>query len=293
MDFHDIIMLPGAETQTAFLLNLIGGLFARSDAKKRDRAAAEAAKVPVVTTHKVDLKGMVREGMEAGFNPMSILMNGGMAGWTTTSTTGQNAMAAVPTAPSVGSVIAGAAIKTVDDLRSDGWFRAPSPEYAAQTLPTIGGGYAPTGALSAMSFGGKVGNGGQATVNAGNNPFGFELKTPTVTESIPGLLKSDPYWADAESVTAEYEDLISMPYGVWKLYQNTLMTVTGKSKVERDKVYQDLSKKAGAAVTNAYDSVRRQLEGMSRGVAVKGDYYVDPYTALSPGGGYDKVNPLR
>lgn len=290
MELHDIIMVPGAETHTAFLLNLIGGLFARKDAKKRDKAAAEAAKVPVVTSHKVDLKGMVKEGMAAGFNPMSILMNGGMAGWTTTSTTGQNAMAAVPTAPSVGSVIAGAAQQTVEQIGSFLSAGGLSPSFAAQQMPSIGGGYAASGALSAGSYGGGTGS---AAAKTPSNPWGFEIKQPTVTPSMPGLIPTDPYWADAESVTAEYEDLISMPYGVWKLYQNTLYGVTGKSKVERDQVYQDTYKAATGAVSNALDSVKKQLEGWSSGVQVKGDYYVDPLSSLSPGTGYDKINPLR
>lgn len=100
-------------------ISLLGGLFGRSDAKKRDAAAAEAAKVPQVTSHQVDLSKLVTESRAAGFNPMTILNAGGLSAYTTTSVTGHNAMAAVPTAPSFGSVLAGAASSAFDIYRQD------------------------------------------------------------------------------------------------------------------------------------------------------------------------------
>ncbi|QIG67465.1 hypothetical protein EVB40_007 [Rhizobium phage RHph_TM3_3_14A] len=120
-------------------VSLVGGLMGRSDAKKRDAAAAKAAKVPVIsnTSHELDLKAMNAAAIAAGYNPMTILNAGGLSAFTKTrtETTGQNAMAAVPTAPSVGSVVAGAASSAFNIWRDDRQAAAQTAALSASVVP--------------------------------------------------------------------------------------------------------------------------------------------------------------
>ncbi|MEM5245114.1 hypothetical protein VTU32_12355 [Thermoanaerobacter sp. CM-CNRG TB177] len=146
-------------------VSLVGGLMGRSDAKKRDAAAAKAAKVPVIsnTSHEVDLKALNAAAIAAGYNPMTILNAGGLSAFTKTrtETTGQNAMAAVPTAPSVGSVVAGAASSAFNIWRDDRQAAAQTAALSASSFPPAPRpGNSLMAVLTGTAAGGASGGGG-------------------------------------------------------------------------------------------------------------------------------------
>jgi len=271
-DCHFLNALIGAG------LSLASGLMGRADAKKRDRAAAEAAKVPVVTSHKLDLKGMNQAAIEAGYNPMTILQAGGMSAFTTTSTTGQNAMAAVPTAPSVGSVFAGAAMSAFDIYRDDQKTAAAAATYfppaPVQGTP-FSGAVVRGGAFSSGGFAG-----GAKTVA---NPYGYEQKQASQTKSMPWLLDTDTKFADTEAIETEYGEPISWVYGVGKLWANTLKTATGMSSDERAAMFTRGFDKAGSLAVDAVDYVDKWLDGSAAGTTGKPggkvDQFNDPFPA--------------
>ncbi|UIB81424.1 hypothetical protein [Flyfo microvirus Tbat2_108] len=233
-----------------FLGALIGGLFARSSAKKAAKAAEEAAKVPVVTdtTHTVDLLAMNNAAIEAGYNPMTLLNAGGLSAFTTTKnvTTGQNAMAAAQAkaaVPSMGSVFAGALGGALDSLTSS-VFQAAAPmskDYFPPAPPkTVGMADAlgwntlaktAGGAKVAGSSGFVTGmNGKQATVLG--NPMVPEAGEVTVTNPWP-VQKVDPYFRDAEGTETRSSDVVSNAYGVWVTGMDWMYDMTGISYPDR------------------------------------------------------------
>lgn len=233
--------------------SLVGGLFARSDAKKRDKAAAEAAKVPVVTSHKVDLPGLVSSAEAAGFNPLTILNAGGLSAFTTTTTTGQNAMAAVPTAPSFGSVLSGAVGKGIDIYREDAQRAADRQVAALSSFPA-----APRLDMASIfartAGGGKAGGGGVQfgavpSLTSGANdgrPLSFTYEQSSVTNPHTSAYV-DPTLADAETSETRYGDseLLSMATGAYTLYSDLVYNLTGSTNAGRNAVY-----------SNAWEAVR-------------------------------------
>lgn len=227
-------------------VSLVGGLAGRSDAKKRDKAAAEAAKVPVVTSHTVDLPGLVRSAEEAGFNPQTILNAGGLSAFTTTSTTGQNAMAAVPTAPSFGSVLAGAAGTAFNIYREDMDRKTaalssfpPAPKLGmAEALGwTAGGGKALGGGARFGAVPTMARNGGRAAM-AGMPTDGRAIRpsveTPTMTN--PNVFYSvDPTQPDAEMMETRKGDSEVNSFLSWARVEEAdfLYNLTGTTAFQR------------------------------------------------------------
>lgn len=248
---------------------LFGGMSAKKDAEKRDKAAAKAAEVPVETDteHTVDLKGLVEKAQEAGFNPMTILNAGGLAAFTKThtKTTGQNAMAAVPTAPSTGSVIAGALSTGFNIYREDAAAEraervAAMSSFPARPTATLGS------ILTGTPAGGKAGGGGAQFAAAP----ALKAGAPVVPEFERGTKvnphstwKVDPTIPSAEDGETEYGDLLGNVFGVRNLYLNTLYNLTGMTEPERHKYYGEVyeSAKTGAmsGVSNAQDWIKKAV----------------------------------
>lgn len=217
-------------------ISLLGGLFGRSDAKKRDAAALEASKVPVVTTG--NLKEMVAAAEAAGFNPQTVLNAGGLSAFNTV--TGQNAMAGVPTAPSMGSVFANAAGNAFNIWRED---RANALS-SFPPAPTRGGiasvigatrrsGLAPalTSNNSApIQLAGTVGGGIGAAATSSRSktemPYNpLDYVDPPVTNPEPlgrkspmGFDRHDPSVPDfgaREERDGEWGSLVDLPWHFW------------------------------------------------------------------------------
>lgn len=253
-------------------ISLFGGLSARKDAKKRDAAAAEAAKVPVETeqrvSHRVDLPALVAQSQAAGFNPMTILNAGGLSAFTETeqwtSTTGQNAMAAVPTAPSFGTVLAGAASTAFNIARED--------MQAAKTAALSSFPPAPrmdmATALGWSAGGGVAGGGGaqfraSPSLHADGRPIKGSIETPTVTNPHTSAYV-DPSLPDAEMSETRYGDseILSMLTGGYTIYSDLVYNLTGSTNAGRNAVYG----KAYDAVKGAYNNAASYLRGVSGGV---------------------------
>lgn len=240
-------------------VSLVGGIAGRKDAKKRDKAAAEAAKVPVVTSHTVDLPGLVRQAEEAGFNPQTILNAGGLSAFTTTTTTGQNAMAAVPTAPSMGSVLAGAAGTAFNIYREDMQTKAaalssfpPAPKMGmAEALGwTPAGGKATGGGAAFGAVPTLARNGGAPVQKAmgkyNGAPVPFEVGEVTVTNPHTTAYV-DPTISDAELEETRYGDseLNATISFIERKYADTVYNLTGSTVAGRNRVY-----------SNAWNAVR-------------------------------------
>lgn len=225
-------------------VSMVGGLMGRSDAKKRDAAAAKAAKVPVITntSHEVDLAGMNAAAIAAGYNPMTILNAGGLSAFTKTrtETTGQNAMAAVPTAPSVGSVLANAAGTAFNIFREDAAAAAQTAALSS-SFPSV-----PRPSAGIMSIiggtpgGGRAGGGGLqfaarptlAAKTAKGNPMAPTMEAPTVTNPYEWG-KVDPTVRDAEMKETRSGDLSQAVWGLYVDAQDFLYNLTGMNSVKR------------------------------------------------------------
>lgn len=266
-------------------ISLIGGAKARSDAKKRDAAAAAAAEelknTPVVTdakaetSHVVDLPGLVKAAQDAGFNPMTILNAGGLSAFTKSTTTnwssvtGANAAAAaqmsVPTAPSMGTVVAGALSAGYNIYREDqaakkAYETAALSSFPSRPTATLGS------ILSGTPAGGNAGGGGaqfaakSALVAGAPQVPDFEKGTKVNPHST---WKVDPTIPSAEDGETEYGDLLGNVFGVRNLYLNTLYNLSGKTEPERHKYYAEVyeSAKTGAMgmATNAMEWVQKAV----------------------------------
>lgn len=232
-----------------FLGALIGGIFARKDAKKAAKLAAEAAKVPQVTTseHKVDLLAMNAAAIEAGYNPQTLLNAGGLSAFTKTTqtTTGHNAMAAAQAAgavPSMGSVFAGALGSTLDDLTAS-TFKAMAPMSTSYFPPAPSQGMAKamgwTDVISGTAGGGKSGGGGARVLatsalskNAGA-PVTPTIETPTVTNPH-NRYGVDPTIRDADAFSARYGEPGEWASAPWIVYNDTMYNLTGTTNAERN-----------------------------------------------------------
>lgn len=263
----------------AFLGALIGGLLGRSDAKKAARAAAEAAKVPIVTSHTVDLKGMNAAAIEAGYNPMTILNAGGLSGWTTTSTIGHNAMAAAQAkgaVPSIGSVISGALSSTIDSLAGA----------AFKSMAPMSSSYFPPAPTPDLGMAGALGWGKMQNTAGGGNAGGGGLQfrtTPTLSSSKVGaymaptqeagevvnphsVLSIDPTAQAAEA----WETYYSEPggyVGMMDNIKNTLIySATGITKAYRETMYGGAiaQLKKGALSTDAITARIKEVDMLGK-----------------------------
>lgn len=284
MQYSDYLMITGGDIPTthAFLgaliggaISLIGGAAARKDAKKRDAAAAEAAKVPVVTdstattSHEVDLPGLISAAEASGFNPMTILNAGGLSAFTTSTakthseTTGQNAMAAVPTAPSMGTVFANAASTGFNIYREDAaaktaannaalsQYPAAPPMSAAQALglTPAGGRTSISGSQAAFSVGPSL------SQRAGSGaPMMPEIEAPKTTNPHKRF-DIDPTIPGAEAYEQRYGDSELANTMAWGMtgFDDLWYNVTGKTSDER---YEQYGKPLINGAKSAFDSVR-------------------------------------
>lgn len=236
-----------------FLGALISGIFARKDAKKAAKAAAEAAKIPMVTTtdHVVDLLGMNKSAMEAGYNPMTILNAGGLSAFTktTNTTTGHNAMAAAQAqgaVPSMGSVFSNAFAGTIDSLAGS-VFKAVLPEAPMSKnyfppAPSSGMGMAEAmgwNTLAKTPGGSTMGTqGANYATGSGKVPKGLGLpltaqggeKTVTNPYQVAWV---DPTVADGETFETRYADLGSNAAVPYIAYQDYVTNMTGLNTTQR------------------------------------------------------------
>lgn len=265
-DFLTYVERDGALQETeCFLGALIGGLFGMADAKKRDKAAAKAAKVPVIsnTSHEVDLKGLNAAAIAAGYNPMTILNAGGLSAFTKTrtETTGQNAMAAVPTAPSFGSVFANALNSTVQSVASyasagagagalsaSSFLPAAVPSVASVMRATPAGGS--TGGAGGLQFGAAS----TLTAKKGGMPVVPSIEQPTLTNPHPNAA-IDPITRDASAYEERYGDVAGSAAGVWILYQDALRNLTGLNQNERHMKYREYYEAAKTGVLSGAQTV--------------------------------------
>ncbi|QIG67237.1 hypothetical protein EVB36_007 [Rhizobium phage RHph_TM36] len=254
-------------------VSLVGGLMGRSDAKKRDAAAAKAAKVPVIsnTSHELDLKAMNAAAIAAGYNPMTILNAGGLSAFTKTrtETTGQNAMAAVPTAPSVGSVVAGAASSAFNIWRDDRQAAAQTAALSASSFPPAPRpGNSLMAVLTGTAAGGASGGGGlqiaavpRLTQKAGAGmPVTPSVEQPTLTNPHPNAA-IDRDTRDASAYEERYGDVAGSVAGIWVAYQDALRNVTGYDQKERHKFYANTVNAGWQAVKSAYAGAQGQFAG--------------------------------
>lgn len=273
---YDAVMATGApEIHQAFLGSLISGIFARKDAKRNAKLMAEAAKVPVVTSHEFDAAGMNKSAIDNGYNPLTYLKMGLASAFTKTSVTGQGAMAAAAAAgavPSFGSVMAGAFGSTLDALAGNAFRNfgslgkdyfppAPSPDMGMASAMgwntigrTSGGGSSVVGAryaggatLAANSFGrvGKVGDG---------RPMYPEVEAPK-TQNPYARYGIDPTSPGATAWQERYGDseIMSMIGGGLTAWDDIWYNVTGMTSDER---YKSLGQPVAKTVTNAFDSIK-------------------------------------
>lgn len=261
-------------------ISLFGGIAGRKDAKKRDAAAAEAAKVPVVTSHKLHLGSLVQDAIKWGFNPMSILNAGGLSAYTVTSTTGQNAMAAVPTAPSMGSVFANAASTAFDIYRDDQKTAMAARAYFPPP-PVTGGGLASGGVVRSGAF--TQGASFASAARSAPNPYGYEQKAASQTNAMPYFGAPDPKYPDAEAIETTYGEVIAWVYGAGKLYNDAVGWITGTTAASRARAIDSGISKASSLAKDAVDYVDKWLDGQASGQQAKPaavtDQFNDPFPA--------------
>lgn len=270
-----LLTTTSLETHHAFLGALIGGLLGRSQAKKNARLMAEAAKVPLVTSHKVDLEGMNKAAIDAGYNPMTVLNAGGMAGWTTTTQTGHNAMAAAQAAgavPSVGSVFAGALSGTIDALAGAAFkavapmsrdYYPPAPSKSggmAQALGWTGGTARAGGAASPV--GATYTAAARLGTLASGAPQYPEIEQPK-TQNPYRMFHIDPTDPGAAAMEERLGDseLASMVAFGLTGFNDLLYNVTGTTSEER---YNRFTKPLAQAAANSFDSIKAGIMSRAR-----------------------------
>lgn len=279
--FSDLVLAVDPPVQQAFLGALIGGIFGRSKAKKQAAAAEEAAriaeeqsKVPMVTEqeHTVDLAGMNAAAIAAGYNPMTLLMAGGLSGFTTSksTTTGHNAMAvaeakgtalqARASVPSFGEVLAGSAGSVLDGMVSGGLsaktrgtsYFPPAPQAVS---PVVG--IASALGIGKPGFGAAGGGGAQfgvaATMGSGA-PMTPVIKAPE-TVNPWRRFKIDPTSPGADAFTQRYgegELSETLAFGL-TAWDDVWYNTTGMTSDER---YNSFGKPVVNGAKSAIDSVK-------------------------------------
>ncbi|QWY83452.1 hypothetical protein [Rhizobium phage RHph_X92] len=264
-------------------VSMIGGMMGRSDAKKRDAAAAKAAKVPVITntSHEVDLAGMNAAAIAAGYNPMTILNAGGLSAFTKTrtETTGQNAMAAVPTAPSFGSVLANAASSAFNIYREDAAAASAQRTAALSSFPPV-----PRPSAGLMSIiagtpaGGRSAGGGaqfmarpmmSALPKVAGLPVTPSVEQPTLTNPHPNAA-IDATTRDASAYEERYGDVAGSVAGIWVAYQDALRNVTGLDQKDRHQFYADTVNNGWHRLKSAYQAAQAAYAASPAPTAVGG-----------------------
>lgn len=295
-------------------ISLIGGLLGRKDAKKKDKKAKKeadiankkaeeenkkaeeraekASKTPVITktASKVDLKGLVTAAEKAGFNPVTFLNSGALSAFTSTTskTTGSNAGAltnvgyipptfAPQTAPSTGSVIAGALGTAFNIAREDGLFQAKPSVSSFPSAPKPGWAQAMPQMFSPASSNFVT----RATMSSKNKtspvdgrPLTPSVETPTMTNPHTDWYV-DPTVPDAEMLESRYGDseLLSTAGFVHRGYADLVYNLTGSTSAGRGKVYDWMWQKATGALKagvrmanhgNAFEAIANQT-GSSTG----------------------------
>lgn len=307
-------LMAGASMQYGFLgaliggaISLVGGLSARSKAKKDAARIEEASKIPMVTDteHAIDLDAMNASAIKAGYNPMTLLMAGGLSAFTktTNTTTGHNAMAgaqAQAAVPSAGSVIAGA-LAPVGEAIGNAAFRNMSPLASGTGSGTD---YFPAAPRRLTSLGAVLGaSPGYGTSKGATSSF-MARPTMSTSQQAAGLGQSDPsswtagdvevtapsYWLDEDPSLAnadlwesrdgddEITAMINSVSMKWnRLWYNTGFGTHAERREKYGKPILNTVKKAGALSTNAFDAVKK-FAAPEGGNAV---------------GGWVKVTPLK
>lgn len=192
-------------------LSIVGGLLGKKQKTQK-------------TETSVDYVKMVREARRAGFNPLTALRNGGSAGFSTSTTTGGgmglsaivgNAVTGLGNAFANHDPMAEKRAETEQDLleaqlqeyndrrNGEGYYKKRSPDL---------------GSAPAVKASRLVNGPGKTAAADPKNPYGFEQKDASQTNSLKGLLpgRGSSKWADTQSVEDEFGDFVSLPYGVGK-----------------------------------------------------------------------------
>lgn len=260
------------------------------------QSASQTSKTVSKNTTAVSLTALVKEAETAGFNPLTVLRAGlggafsssvteqtHNAGQTSTqtltdnikgtsTTTGHNAMAAVPQAPSVGSVIANAAGNAFNiyqqgqQQKANEAFQLKMQEAAHQQ--------AMERQLQASQLQGRANFGTPYTVSAGpalsqgrtaalsGAPVKPTYETPTVTNPYKdGYV--DTTVPDLAAAEERYGELGALPFAIRNYVADLLRNLTGTTTADRAKVRQGLVKDGTAALSQSLDAARARLAIMN------------------------------
>lgn len=253
----DLLQAAPLEIHQAFLGSLISGLFGRNDAKKAAKLAEEAAKVPLVTVNTADVAAMNKAALDNGFNPMTLLNAGGLSAFSTSSTTGHNAMAAAAArgaVPSIGSVIAGAAEQTLNAFTASTFSSFASSlgtGFGSNYFPPAPTGKSDMGMSAALGWGASTrgsATGGFATSGVSYSkssrlasapgkpgaPMMPEIGAPK-TENPWGMFNIDPTVPGAEAFETRYGDSEIASTLAWGLtaWDDFWYNTTGMTSQER------------------------------------------------------------
>lgn len=267
----DTVLANGSpDVYQAFLGSLLSGIFGRKDAKRAARLAEEAAKVPLVSTNVANLAEMNKQAIANGYNPMTILNAGGLSAFSTTTTTGHNAMAAAQArgaVPSFGSVLTGAIGKTIDSITGS-LFKSALPASAG-----MGASYFPPAPSADFGMAGALGWNTGSTVSAQR---GGAIASPAFKSSrlatnagapmLPAFDRPqtvnpwvqygvDPSTGGAEPFAQRYgeSELVETIAGVYAGWDDIWYNVTGMTSQER---YKAMGQPVAKVANNAFDSVK-------------------------------------
>lgn len=276
----DLLQSAPLEIHQAFLGSLLSGIFGRKDAKKAAKLAEEAAKVPLVTTNTADVAAMNKAALDNGYNPMTLLQAGGLSAFSTSTTTGHNAMAAAAArgaVPSFGSVLAGAAESTLNAFTGNVF-----SSFASSLGTGFGASYfppAPTGKTD-MGMGAALGwgtptrgsaSGGFATSGVSyakssrlasapgkpGSPMMPEIEAPK-TQNPWGMFNIDPTVAGAEAFETRYGDSEIASTLAWGLtaWDDFWYNTTGMTSAQRRETF---GRPVVNSATNAAEVIKQSV----------------------------------
>lgn len=251
----------------------------------------------------ISLTALVAEAEKAGFNPLTAL-RAGLGGafsssWgssssvhkahsvdkvtqkSESSTTGHNAMAAVPTAPSIGSVVMGAINGTIDKAVGLGAQNSAQNAFlqGVQSNPTpmSRSFYTP----STISAGPAVQMVSSPALARGA-PIAPTMETPTVTNPY-SKGNVDPTSRDTAAAEERYGDIVGSIFGAKKLIDDALYNVTGTTLDDRWAKTTDLWNAGTAALSS---SVKAAQDALDRGATAHAQHSIPlhPHARLKAGG---------
>lgn len=186
-------------------------------------------------------------------------------------TTGHNAMAAVPQAPSVGSVIANAAGNAFDTYRQDQQRAADNAyrdkvldaQIAARATPSAANTSGSSFYVPSMVSAGSAVRQGATAALSRSAPRTPSVETPTVTNPYSGNIQVDDTVSDIAAAEDRYGELGALPFAIRNYIADLLKNVTGTTTAERAAVRQGLVTDASAALSQSVNGARQKLAEMN------------------------------